>query len=305
VATLEEAAQQLVEKLESLDGEIEDAQKSFAAHHEELAALDGQVGKDWDALTEEVTSFLEKVQEEMGKLNQDSQEAAKALAELKGEIEGVQSQAEAELEGSRADVNGLAEHLRALEPPIDTLVANGAETPFGNLRDLAQDVERQMEQALTEARDFLQDVVTELQDIQQDVEERSEELRSHIADECTQNLQTAYDEWQGHVEELEDLVKAKFEELPENAQEVVEYAMTECTTGHEEEFDRLFDVVTEIEQALERLTGTVDETGTDIGEEGRGAIDSRLSETSQALVRTVEALDRVKALLASYTFVQM
>src|SRR5262245_66590677 len=99
---------------------------------------------DWNDLNEEVTSFLHKVEEETGLLNQDAQEALGQLTQLHHEVQVVHSQGEGELEGSRDDVKALAEHIRSLEPPLETLVATGAEPPLGNLRDLAQDVERQL-----------------------------------------------------------------------------------------------------------------------------------------------------------------
>jgi chromosome segregation ATPase len=305
VATLEEAAQELVDTLEALDSECQAAQKTIADHQEDLSELDGQIASDWNALTEEVTTFLEAVEEQAGLLAQDGNEAANELGALRGETEAAQAGAEAEIVGSRDDLAALAEHLRSLEPSIDAIVASGAEAPFTALREQADDVREQLERAVTEAREFLEEVAREVEATAQAVEERSEELRAHIAEECTATLQTAYDAWESHVEELETLVKDKFEELPENAREVVEYAMTECVKGHEEELDQMLALVPDVERAIEELKNTIAETATDIGEEGFGALDRGLGGLGEALTRTTEALDRVKALLASYTFVAM
>jgi hypothetical protein len=305
VATLEDAAQELVDTLEALDAECQAAQKTFADHHQDLSELDGQIASDWNALNEEVTSFLEAVSEQAGLLAQDGQEAENELAALRGEAEAAQSGAEAEIVGSRDDLTALAEHLRALEPSIDAIVASGAEAPFTALRELAEDVREQLERAVAEAREFLEEVAREVEATAQAVEERSEELRAHVAEECTATLQTAYDAWEGHVEELEELVKGKLEELPENAREVVEYAMTECVKGHEEEIEQVLALVPDVERAIGELKDTIDETATDIGEEGFGALDRGLGGLGESLTRTTEALDRVKALLASYTFVAL
>jgi hypothetical protein len=252
-----------------------------------------------------VTSFLAKAQEQEGLLAEDGHEATNELGVLRGEVEGAQSEAEAELVGSRDDVAALAEHLRSLEPAVDSLVASGAEAPFAALKELAGNVREALETAVAEAADVLHLMVTDLGATAQAVEKRSEALRSHIAEECVQQLQDGFDTWQGNVDELEELVKAKLEELPGNAHEVVEYAMTECVTGHEEELERVLALVPQIEQALEDLRGTVEETTTDISEEGFGALSDRLGTVSQSLTRTTEALDGVKDLLASYTFVTM
>jgi chromosome segregation ATPase len=305
VATLEDAAQELVDMLEALDTECQAAQKTFADHHEDLSDLDGQIASDWNALNEEVTTFLEAVTEQTGLLAQDGQEAASELLALRGETEAAQSGAEGEIVGSRDDLAALAEHLRSLEPSIDAVVASGAEAPFTALRELADDVREQLERAVTEAREFLEEVAREVEATALAVEERSEELRAHVAEECTATLQTAYDAWAGHVGELEELVKDKLEELPGNAREVVEYAMTECVRHHQEEFDEVLALVPDIERAIGELKETIDETATDIGEEGFGALDRGLGGLGESLTRTTEALDRVKALLASYTFVAL
>jgi DNA anti-recombination protein RmuC len=305
VATLEDAAQELVDKLEQLDGECKAAQEAFAAHLQDLAELDGNVARDWDTLTETVTAFLEKVQEQASLLAEDGTEAANELGTLRGEIEGAQSAAEAEVAGSREEIAALAVHLRSLEPAIEPLIASGAEAPFAALRELAENARQQLEQALAEAGDYLQEVVTDLGSVAQNVEERSEALRAHVAEECTEQLQSGFDTWQGNVEELEELVRAKLDELPANAREVVEYAMTECVAGHQEELDRVLALMPSIEQAIGELKVAVDETITDVGEEAAGALDERLGSVSQAITRTTEALDAVKEVLASYTFVTL
>lgn len=305
MATLEEAAQELVDKLEQLDGECTAAQEAIAAHLEDLSQLDGNVARDWDELTAAVTAFLQAAQEQAGLLAEDGNEAGNELGALRGEVEAAQEQAEAELGGSRDQINALGEHLRALEPAIETLVASGGEAPFGAVRDLAMDVRQQLEQALTEARDFLQEVAADLGTVAQGVEERSEALRAHVAEECSAQLQAGFDAWQSHVDELEELVRAKLEELPENAREVVEYAMTECVAGHEEELDQVVGMMPTVEQAIAELRATIEETTTDIGEEALGALDDRMNNLSQSLARTTQALDNVRETLASYTFVTL
>jgi hypothetical protein len=303
VATLEDAAQELVDKLEELDGDCKAAQEAFASHLEDLAALDANLARDWDGLTETVSAFLQAVQEQSSLLAADGTEAANELGSVRSEVESVQAQAEAEIAGSREEVAALGEHLRSLEPAIEPLVATGAEAPLVALREQAARVREQLEEALTEAGEFLSDVATELATVAQDVEERSQALRAHIAEECTEQLQTGFDTWLGHVEELEGLVREKLDELPQNAREVVEYAMTECVAGHEEELDRVLAVMPQIDQALEELRSAVDETATDVGEEALGALDDRLGTLTQSITRTGEALDAVREVLASYTFV--
>ena len=94
----------------------------------------------------------------------------------------------------------------------------------------------------------------------------------------------------------------KFAELPDNAREVVDYAMDECVRAHQDEFDTVLGVLPDIELAINQLWETVEETSVDVGQEGYGAIEKNGNTLEGALTRTATALDRVKALLAGYTF---
>jgi chromosome segregation ATPase len=305
VATLEDAAQELVDKLEQLDGECKEAQDAFAGHLTDLQELDGGLAREWDALAAAVTAFLEKVQEQQGLLAEDGTEAANELGTLRGEVEGAQAAAEAEIAGSRDELLALSEHLRSLEPALEPVVASGGEAPFTALRAQAEGVRAQLEQAVADAGAYLQDVGTELGTLARDVEERAEALRAHVAEECTAQLQAGFDAWQANVEQLEELVRAKLDELPVNAREVVEHAMGECVAGHEEELDRVLALMPQIEQALADLRSTIEETATDVGEEALGALDDRFGSLGQSITRTSDALDAVREVLASYTFVTL
>ena len=305
MATLEDAAQDLADKLDEVSGDLGSAQEAIAHHLEDLHHLDENVAADWNALTEAVTSFLGKVEELEKQLAQDGTEASNELGGLRGEIEGAHQEAEGEIHGSRDDIHGLADHLRALQPALDSLVATGVEAAFAALKQQIDTSRDQLEGAITEAVDFLHQVASDVTDVGQEIEERCQALHDHMNDTCTAQLQDGLDSWQTNVDELEQLVRGKLDELPANARDVVEYAMTECTTGHEEEFDRVLNLIPEIEQAIEELRGTVEETSTDIGEEAFSAIGDRLGTVSQSIQRTGDALDAVKQVLASYTFVSM
>lgn len=305
MATLEEAAQELVDRLEELDGECQEAQETLAGHLRGLSELDAGMAREWDALTAAVTSFLERVQEQAGLVAEDGTEAANELGGVRGEVEGAQGTLTDEIAGARAELSALGEHLRSLEPALETVVASGGEAPLAALRAQAESVREQLDEMLGETGDFLDDVASELGELAQGVAERSESLRAQVAEECSAQLQTGFDNWQGHVDELEELVRAKLAELPVNAREVVEWAMGECVAGHEEELERVMALLPSVEQALAELKVTIEESVTDIGEEALGAVDDRLGTLSQSITRTGEALDAVREVLASYTFVTM
>src|SRR4051812_37724592 len=250
MATLEDAAQELVDKLDHVATDCQSAQQALQHHLDDLHHLDEGVAQDWNALTEAVTSFLHKVEELEKQLADDGTEAGNELGALRGEIEGVHADAEAEIHGSRDDVHSLADHLHSLEPALDTLVATGAEAAFAALREQVDTARDQVEAALTEAVDYLQQVTSDVGEVTEEVEERCQALHDHMADECTTQLQGGFDTWQSHVDELEELVHGKMSEVPTHAHEVVEYAMIECVSGHEEELDHVLNLIPEVEQAI-------------------------------------------------------
>jgi hypothetical protein len=145
-----------------------------------------------------------------------------------------------------------------------------------------------------------------LQDVQEQIEDHVSELRDTLVTECGNALQAAYDDWSAKLDEVLDTIEEDaFDAAKDHVQAVVEYALEKCSEAHAKEFDALVEVVDLVDEALSTMKDEVGECQTDVGQEGKDALDTGLQETEQALASALEALDQVRDLLARYTFVSM
>lgn len=307
MSNLETAADELVLKLGAVDGEIEEAHQRFTSLRERLATLGEQVDADWVELARQVAAVVDKAQEERATLERASQEAEQAVAEAEAGLRAAGEQAGALLEASEGRASALAAHVREHEPRLEDLVDQAAEAPLRALAERAGEVGTELEEALHDARDFLQDEVEpSLQSAREAVEGRFAELRTTLSEECGTALQSAFDDWSQKLDEVRDLVEESgFEAAQAQAREVVDWALAECGRTHQEELERLLAVAAVVHEALEGLREDAAECRTDVGEEGGEALVRALAEATEALQQMISALDAVKQVMASYTFVQM
>lgn len=307
MATLETAADELVLKIASVDGEVEEAKERLAKLKELVANQGQQIDQDWIELARQVGELIQKANEERGKIQQDSQQAQAALSQLEASGHTAQDAFDSALEQAEGDVREFEGAIGDQEDPTEQLIEQGVETPLDDLRTGAQEVAEALEQVLDQARTFLEgDVASGLSTMRDELEQRVDALNETLTEECTTALQDAFDDWTEKLEEIEELVNEEgFEAARDHAQEVVDWALAECAGTHQEELDRLADVVEVVEEALNELRSSVGESQTDVGEEGRGALEDAMNETSQALANMTATLDTVKAFLARYTFVEM
>jgi len=307
VATLEVAADELVRKLKQVDDEVEEAHEKFATFKGQIASLGDQVDDGWVELAKAVAELTEKAGEEMSTLAQETQESAQAVASVGGQSQAAQEGFTAGFEGAEQGTNQLAEGVRGFEPQVEQMVSQGGEQTFQALQEQAGEIADQLEQVLQEGRDFLNDeVAAALDQMNNQVTEAFDEMRTTLTEECTTALQNAYDDWSAKLDEVMQLVREDgFEAAAENADEVVAWALGECATKHEEEFNRLMEVAEVVQQALTTLQDELGEHKTDVAEEGRNALEGAMAETQTALTGMIGALDAVKQTLASYSFVQL
>jgi len=306
VATLESAAEGLVEKLKSFDQEVEEAGQSFSSLEEQVRQALAQFGEDWSALIDDVQDYLERVQETRSKLAEAGQEATDAVAETQESVAESQGEASTEIADTRSQVSGFAEQVKALRPETDELLAQGLEAAAKSLAEQAQEVESDLEKALAETTDFLEnDVISGLQETEEAVRERAQSAKEAL-EERAQDLQDAYDEWERRLVELEDLVGEQgFKAAQDHVQEVVEYAFQECAEGHQAEIADLAEVVDLLEGTLGELVSEVEARAERIDDDGREPIEDRTGDTLDVLSTARETLDKVRDLLASFTFVRI
>jgi ABC-type transporter Mla subunit MlaD len=306
LANLEVAADELVRKLRTVDGELEQAHDRFSELKEKLGTLGDGLDEDWIEVARAVGELVEKAGEELSTLGAEAQETGSAVSGVEGMGQGASEAFTGALDGAETGTNQLADAVTARGPQVDA-AAQAGEQMFEALGQQAEQAGEQLAQVLQEARDFLTgEVATALQTMESEIADRFSEMRTTLVEECGGALQTAYDEWSGRLDEvLQAVAEEGFEAAHEQGQEVVEWALSECAKKHDEELDQLLQVAEAVREALNTLQEEVSESTTDVGEEGRNALAQALSETQAALVAMIGAVDTCRQVMSNYSFCQV
>jgi chromosome segregation ATPase len=230
VATLDDAAEALVLKVQGLDSEIEESQHRLADLRGRLEATAHEVEQEWTALTQAVAAFLEKVHEEQQRLDQDAQQALQAMADVQQAAATTGAEANSEIAGGGAHLDALTQHANTLHTNVESLATEAGETPAHNLAQRAAQIEQDLVHALEEARDFVRnDVVHGIEEVAHEIRDRCQALRTTLAEEHAHALQGAFDHWESKLGELEEYVKTHgFLASHDHAHAYVDYALGEC-----------------------------------------------------------------------------
>ncbi|MET0554271.1 MAG: hypothetical protein ABW221_14610 [Vicinamibacteria bacterium] len=306
MANLEVAADELVRKLRTVDGELENAHDRFSELKEKLGSLGEGLDEDWIEVARSVGDLVEKAGEELSALGSEAQESASKVSGVEGMGQGATDAFTGALDAAENGTTQLADAVTARGPQVDA-AAEAGEQMFEALGTQAEQASEQLAQVLQEARDFLTgEVATALQTMEADIADRFAEMRTTLVDECGGALQTAYDDWSARLDEVLETVGGEgFEAAHEQGQEVVEWALGECAKKHDEEFDKLLQVAEVVREAVTTLQEEIAEAATDVGEEGKNALEQALAETQAALVGMVGALDACRQTMSSYSFCQV
>jgi len=306
MATLEDAAEELVVKLKGLDSEIEESQEELVELRERVETATHDVDEDFKELAEAAESFLEKVGELQEAAQRDAQEAVEAVARAGGAVHEDGALARSEIAQAQAGLEGLTTHAGGLEPAVESLVAEGVEEPARALAERAEEIQGELERVFESARDFFQDdVVNGMEQVAEDVRERCNALREMLAAELPSALRATFEDWEAQVDELEEYVASQgFVLSHAHAHEVVEWALSECEAACDAHLSTLESLVAGALRPLEALGEQVREAGASLGSLGRD-LTGKLDGTLQSAASAQDALRRVADVLASYSFVQL
>lgn len=304
MATLEDAAEDLVVKLRGLESEIAESDQKLESLRERMESVKRDIEADWTELTEAVESFLGKVQAEGEELDQRGEgtlqavtDAHNALGENATEARGATSQA-------AAGLDALGQQAAALEADVEPLVRDSVEEPAHALAERARELEQELGRLVEEARDFLvDDVVPGLEELASEVRDRCQELHRSLTEDRTEPLQQVFDEWAGRIDELETyVVEQGYGASHQHALDVVEYVMGECEASARQRLEELVQVVQLLEGQLKQLAAEVDRAGEDLTERSGARLLRELDEATEAAGRAVSGLDRVRQELAARSF---
>src|SRR5574341_2129770 len=110
MATLEDAAEQLVVKLRGLDSEIEESEDKLEDLRGRLDNAAQEVEQEWTALGEAVSSLLEKVREEQEQLRGQAEETAQAVVDAQNAVAEEGAASRQELGEGRGQREALGQH---------------------------------------------------------------------------------------------------------------------------------------------------------------------------------------------------
>jgi DNA repair exonuclease SbcCD ATPase subunit len=306
VSTFEDAADDLVVKLKGLDSEIEESRHTLEELARNVQDVQAEVEREWTALAEAVTSFLEKARDEAERLDQQVGETLRDEDEARQGVATDTAQVQTEAAEGHAQLEALAQHATGLEQAVDSLVAQAGEAPAQGLGQRAEELEQGLGKLLDSARDFLHDeVVSGLQQLATDVHERGQRLRQALTEEHPATLQQSYDDWENHLEELEDFVSNQaFVTSRANVHAYVEWAVGECQEACEEQLDALRQVVDVVEQQLQEMATAAQTGSQELVDQSGTELVAALGGSHQEATAALAALGAVRALLASYSFME-
>jgi ElaB/YqjD/DUF883 family membrane-anchored ribosome-binding protein len=129
-------------------------------------------------------------------------------------------------------------------------------------------------------------------------------MRSLIAEQETQ-LDHAFADWSEKLVEVETMLEHAFADAHEHAHVVMEFSMEECAKAEHEESGQLSALLSVLEGVLGSLHDEAAEAASEVGEQGKHALDEGLSTIHTEVGSALNALARVKELLAKFSFVSM
>jgi DNA repair exonuclease SbcCD ATPase subunit len=306
VATLEDAAEELVVRLKGLDAEIEESEGKFEGFKSDIEGVAGELDEQWTAFIAAVTSFGKALAEEQQKLDEQARETLQGLSDAQAAVAQDAGEARTEIVQARGQLDALGEHAKALDAGMDALVASGEAAPKA-LAERARELDQELTRLFEETRDFVRDeMVPAIEAVATDVTTRCQELNRVLAEQLTTSLQQSYDEWETAVDELEQQVATdSFKASHPHADQCVEAALEECETACDEKVDELKQLVALLVTQLQELATDVGQSANSLVAEAGAELVKQLGEVHTAGASAVAALDNVKQTLASYTFLEV
>ena len=307
MATLEDAAEELVVRLRGLDSEIEESAGKLEELRGRMETAKDDVEQEWTAFSEAATSFLDKIREEQEQLHGQAEETSGAVVDAHREVAESGGAARQDIAEGRAQMEALEQHAAGLEPGVESLAAEVGEAPARALAERARELEQELEKLVAEARDFLQDeVVAAAQETADQVRQVCETLRDSLAEAAAEGFRQAYQDWESTVDGLEDYVVGQgYEASHQHARDVVDYALGECDTACSRQLDELRPLVEVLAAQLKEAASGIEQSAERLVSQAGTELVAELDRTCSSAAAAIAALDEVKRELAQYSFVEV
>jgi hypothetical protein len=306
VATLEDAAEELVIKLRGLESEIAESDQKLATLRERMDTAKRDLEEDWTDLTEAVQSLLEKVREEGEQLDRQGDETLQAVTDAHNALGENSAGAHDAIGQAAAELAALGQQAVAHEQAVEPLVADGVEAPAQALEDRATQLEQELGKLVDEAKEFLVDeVVPAIEQVAEDVRERCQELHRSLTEDHTEPLEQVFGQWSDEIDKLESYVMQQgYVTSHQHALDVVEYVIDECETASRQRLEELTQVVGLLEGQLQQFATEVERAGRELTDESGARLLRELDEAKEAADRAVRGLDHARQELAARSFME-
>jgi hypothetical protein len=210
MATLEDAADDLVIKLRSLDSEIEESERQLADLRARITHVGEEVQREWTAFEAALSAFVDKVEGQESRLDQAASSSLEGATEALAAIRPQHVEVRDMLNVGQAQLAGLTAQVAARQPELASLADADGLQPAQALAQVATRQVAATEKAAGSVQRFLEETVpAELDQDAQDVRAESQSIADWMTEQAAAALQSAFDEWEGKADELEDLVAAQ------------------------------------------------------------------------------------------------
>lgn len=300
---LEIAAQQALDRVKGLTGKVDLARERLQGLRRQVEQAEGALDGDFQALSRQFESFLEVVETEKGRLDEEGALAFQAIGRLESAVEEAGPAASQAVQQETDGVESFGDEVEATGPEIAQRVEE-ARAAYEGLAQRTGALEQRLAQALGEARDFLQgEVVGGLQQMQEAVRERGAAVRAAVS-ACEADLEAASGKWSGGLGELRATLERAFAEVGQQAGSMVEKALSEVARAQADALEELAGQAGTLVEVLSRLGGAATGHGTRIAQ-AVASVEQQAGEAATGLETMDARLTEVRELLARLTFVSL
>jgi len=304
MATLDDAAEAALAKVRELGHHADEAEVALSGLEGHLSDAATKLESDWQSLAEELRSLLDQVQADKARLTEHGEKTEHALSDAHQAALSAEQEALQELDAARGDLTTLDGQVQAATSEVAQL-ADQVEAAARALKEDAAEVQSQVAEGLSQLHDLLSvQLVDDLRSLQHAVEERSHALEQAVSDTYTAALHAKFDNWLSTLHDVEALVSKAFHDAHDHVSQVVEYCLYECATRHREAIAELTALLPDLEAAADRLSETITHKAREL-EQGRNALVEGMQETDARLQAMTAALNGIRELMSSYSFVRV
>jgi predicted nucleic acid-binding Zn-ribbon protein len=302
MADLETTAGEAIIAVRQLENQIADANARLNQLREgPLDSIEEQCESVWGRLDQQVTGFLQGVEDVKGALHEFGRDGAGTIASVRTTLNEAYTVASSHLGEAASSIGNLRERIAGVEPQITTL-QEGLEANAQELETELTRVETELEAAAEAARSFIGvEVPQALHRMQEELAQRAAAVKQAIAQECQAPVEAAEIDWSTKLVEVVGTVEQTFTAAGEHAQKVAAYSIWKCEEAFKETLGELQQAAEALEKSLGAFREEAEMAKTE-STEATNTLDGSVQETIDALGSASSSIVNVLTELAKYSW---